>query len=609
MMNRGVASFKFKLTEAPLQPMASRRQVLGPRSSLLSHVFPPFYACYLLKSIQTPRSKATYIGSTPSPPRRIRQHNGELKQGAWKTRLRRPWVMQMIVHGFPSRLAALQFEWAWQHPEKSRHLRDASGEALFTARMPKHVKTNVQIVRTMIANHPYHKWPLHVKLFTEDAVTAWNEATKDITQTPMPPGFTYSIELEGVDGKSGKVGSGRCVPISVKDEQFTSSYLAKNTALLVSNCDLKCAICDGLLTDYTTDALSTALCPAPTCTAVTHILCLSRQFLEADPSERGLIPRGGKCTCCNTYTLWGDFVRGSYRRMVGGVAIEEEDTLETDQGELYNSDGEQLAIVASSRSTTKKPAKRKAKSPAAQARKTRQKKTSRMGAAESSSGGELFDFDVDSTDGASGTPRRRGRAVNASSLTIKWKTATSPAKKGRPEQEKTPQASSSSEEYLFEPSVNPIHKPSVSPRKLGRPQQASSAVSAATTRNVISSSPPTDKSIRKKPLRSRRSTSTEGELFDSDASMANHTPRKRGRPRKAPSLVSLPASPSPRTTTTVHELPVIPRKRGRPPKGSPAPIAGPSIFPHSRATVKSAPGKIKGWEEAVFDYCRLSRGV
>lgn len=33
--------------------------------------------------------------------------------------------MQMLVHGFPSKLAALQFEWAWQHPDRSRHLRDA----------------------------------------------------------------------------------------------------------------------------------------------------------------------------------------------------------------------------------------------------------------------------------------------------------------------------------------------------------------------------------------------------------------------------------------------------------------------------------------------------
>lgn len=74
----------------------------------------------------------TYIGSTPSPPRRIRQHNGELTQGAWKTQNNRPWVMQLIVHGFPSKLAALQFEWAWQHPWISRHLRDEEGKAMFS---------------------------------------------------------------------------------------------------------------------------------------------------------------------------------------------------------------------------------------------------------------------------------------------------------------------------------------------------------------------------------------------------------------------------------------------------------------------------------------------
>lgn len=53
-----------------------------------------------------------------------RQHNGELTAGAWKTSRNRPWVMQMIVHGFPSKLSALQFEWAWQHPHASRHLKD-----------------------------------------------------------------------------------------------------------------------------------------------------------------------------------------------------------------------------------------------------------------------------------------------------------------------------------------------------------------------------------------------------------------------------------------------------------------------------------------------------
>ena len=60
-----------------------------------------------------------------------RQHNGELTQGASKTRAQRPWVMQMIVHGFPSKLAALQFEWAWQHPTVSRHVRGTHDLAKF----------------------------------------------------------------------------------------------------------------------------------------------------------------------------------------------------------------------------------------------------------------------------------------------------------------------------------------------------------------------------------------------------------------------------------------------------------------------------------------------
>jgi structure-specific endonuclease subunit SLX1 len=88
-------------------------------STLLNgaHVFPPFYACYLLRSRATPKSNRTYVGSTPNPPRRIRQHNGELTQGAVKTSRFRPWVsrlrstltdrqeMQMIVYGYDSHLS------------------------------------------------------------------------------------------------------------------------------------------------------------------------------------------------------------------------------------------------------------------------------------------------------------------------------------------------------------------------------------------------------------------------------------------------------------------------------------------------------------------------
>jgi len=100
---------------------------VSSRSSLVNHVFPSFYACYLLKSIKSPRSNTTYVGSTPNPPRRIREHNGEIAGGARKTVRSRPWTMAMLVHGFPSKLAALQFEWAWQKPAVSRHLKEIMG--------------------------------------------------------------------------------------------------------------------------------------------------------------------------------------------------------------------------------------------------------------------------------------------------------------------------------------------------------------------------------------------------------------------------------------------------------------------------------------------------
>jgi hypothetical protein len=70
------------------------------RSTLLdgNHAFPPLYACYLLRSKTKPN--VTYIGSSPDPPRRLRQHNGEIAAGAVYTARCRPWEMQMIVYGY-----------------------------------------------------------------------------------------------------------------------------------------------------------------------------------------------------------------------------------------------------------------------------------------------------------------------------------------------------------------------------------------------------------------------------------------------------------------------------------------------------------------------------
>lgn len=87
-----------------------------------------FFACYLLTSLSPRYQGRTYIGFTVNPKRRIKQHNGELTSGAFKTKSKRPWEMALCIYGFPTNTAALQFEWAWQHPTESLALREAASK-------------------------------------------------------------------------------------------------------------------------------------------------------------------------------------------------------------------------------------------------------------------------------------------------------------------------------------------------------------------------------------------------------------------------------------------------------------------------------------------------
>ena len=47
---------------------------------------PQFFACYLLVSLSPDARVRSYIGFTVNPPRRLRQHNGEIASGAFRTR-------------------------------------------------------------------------------------------------------------------------------------------------------------------------------------------------------------------------------------------------------------------------------------------------------------------------------------------------------------------------------------------------------------------------------------------------------------------------------------------------------------------------------------------
>ena len=122
----------------------------------------------------------------------------------------------------------------------------------------------IRVARTMLPMPPYNTWPLHVKIFTEEAKKLWDQVQQPGLDTPLPRGFTYTIEYEGVDGKasvaSGEKQGTRAGPIDVKDStlsefqpefeltaehiaKFILSHIDKYQALIDRGDKLACSLC------------------------------------------------------------------------------------------------------------------------------------------------------------------------------------------------------------------------------------------------------------------------------------------------------------------------------------------------------------------------------
>ncbi len=78
------------------------------------------WSCYILKSLNPLYQNRTYVGSTNSVKRRIRQHNGNLTGGARATSIMRPNEFMCVLTGFPNKISALRCEWLLKHPNGTR---------------------------------------------------------------------------------------------------------------------------------------------------------------------------------------------------------------------------------------------------------------------------------------------------------------------------------------------------------------------------------------------------------------------------------------------------------------------------------------------------------
>lgn len=293
---------------------------------------------YILRS--TVRHASLYIGSTPNPPRRLKQHNGEAKGGAARTSRStlRPWEMVGLVSGFPGMVAALKFEWALTNPHLSLHIPSSSRITTSAGtkrnghpKRPRHSLTSILSNLHLLLRVPsFARWPLNVHFFAPEVHEAWkkwcstaNEPLRDTIHvlTDFRPSSSTSTSTSGnaentsADMEAEQPWGIHALPL---DYAPMKDYVTKTQSIYDFEREGDCVICKEHLEPgkglYAT-------CSHAGCEGTGHVACWSRHMLGKEVEE-DIIPVTGHCPQCKGEVVWGDLMKEMSLRVRGKKEVE-----------------------------------------------------------------------------------------------------------------------------------------------------------------------------------------------------------------------------------------------------------------------------------------------
>lgn len=126
--------------------------------------------CYVYLLVSS--DGATYVGATVDLDRRLRQHNKEIKGGAFATGAKvakgEQWVRAAYVSGFPNWQAALQFEWRWKQLTRKIKTRCEPLKKRFLA-----LDTLLSLDRPTSKAIPYSEWATPPCVHRENTVDSF----------------------------------------------------------------------------------------------------------------------------------------------------------------------------------------------------------------------------------------------------------------------------------------------------------------------------------------------------------------------------------------------------------------------------------------------------
>ena len=279
----------------------------------------------------------------------------------------------LVLHGFPDKIAALQFEWAWQHPDRSRVFRAVVGDAE-AKRMQRRrgVRGKLDILRILLLYcEPFCQYELNAHFLEGEHEQMFRTLLEEDGMGRGPTPLEFEVELRGremdlpaqmscevrqveqmpfwterEEAKARKKARKERLREEKKREKKKKKAKAKKSSSIdnlsgkqeeedeLSNIDDRsmdtadddqmanadnevnetssapcCTLCSS---EFTSDELPVT---CASCQVQTHVLCLADKFLEdcqAPPSV--LVPMDGLCPSCGNHMIW-DAIMDERRRL------------------------------------------------------------------------------------------------------------------------------------------------------------------------------------------------------------------------------------------------------------------------------------------------------
>ena len=300
-----------------------------------------FFGCYLLtpRGSAATRASKVYIGFTTDPNRRLRQHNGEIQGGAQQTKRYRDrfgeWEMRLCVFGFPTKIAALRFEWAWQNPHKSKRLKHVESGVSANQKLG----AKLTVLSEMLHTPSWKRFPLTTQWIDRGVYDMFQAEGRREPPTHMATSFglinknmLYCVDpackCEATqwgthDCDDLLQGVGELAPARDRSQPAggATSSTARHRAA-GGRGDQACSLCRKHVEARDRMACRKPPCPSlpplsrpinvsvvEECSFSAHMVCLAEHMLRHCGEEDRCIPVEAPCPHCQRPLLWGNLVR------------------------------------------------------------------------------------------------------------------------------------------------------------------------------------------------------------------------------------------------------------------------------------------------------------